>query len=70
MKKNDLYFKTSAIRRAAHGQIRDFTDDAFRAVTVYGFSNFALKKSKAEISSAWDSASALIDDENKVELHD
>lgn len=66
MKKNEFSFKTSAIRRAAHGQIREVASDVFRAETVYGFSNFALKKSKAEISSAWNIASDLVEDKDKV----
>lgn len=54
---NATYFQTTAIRRASRGERFATQSTADRARTVYGLSNFALRKTAEELREAWHSAS-------------
>ena len=45
-------FQSNAIGKAARGELVNNCNDADRARTVYGLSNFALKKSAEELRKA------------------
>lgn len=53
MNKKIVPFQSMAIKKAASGKHHLRYDDAERARTVYGFSNFALQKSPEELKEAW-----------------
>lgn len=50
-------FQSNAIRKAARGELDYKYNEADRARTIYGLSNFALKKSADELRKAWYEAS-------------
>ena len=50
-------FQSNAIGKAARGELVNNCNDADRARTVYGLSNFALQKSADELRKAWYEAS-------------
>ena len=53
-------FQTTAIRRASRGEIVGANSTVDRARTVYGMSNFALRKTPEELRKAWRSASVEV----------
>lgn len=57
MSKKIFAFQSTAIRKAARGELINNCNDADRARTVYGLSNFALQKSADELRKAWYEAS-------------
>lgn len=50
-------FQSNAIGKAARGELVNNCNDADRARTVYGLSNFALQKSADELRKTWYEAS-------------
>lgn len=57
MSKKIFSFQSTAIKKAARGELDYKYDEADRARTEYGLSNFALQKSADELKEAWISAS-------------
>ncbi|CCQ11413.1 hypothetical protein PALB_23100 [Pseudoalteromonas luteoviolacea B = ATCC 29581] len=55
-------YHTSAVRRAASGKLTKVDSISNRASVVYGFSNYALKKSREELKDAWSKASLAMRD--------
>lgn len=60
MKKTNVAVQSMAIKKAARGLIGQKYDEADRARTVYGLSNFALHKSFDELKAAWIMASKTV----------
>ena len=60
MSKIQANYQTSAIKRASRGELSRSQSSSDRAATVYGFSNYALKKTGAELKEAWSLASSSV----------
>ena len=60
MSKIQASYQTSAIKRASRGELSRSQSSSDRAATVYGFSNYALKKTGAELKEAWSMASSSV----------
>lgn len=60
MKKMYSMFGTTALTRAAKGQLHRDAAPSNRATSVYGFSNYALKKTEKELKAAWISAASSL----------
>lgn len=53
-------YHTTAVRKAASGNLSKSITSSNRASSVYGFNNYALKKTSAELKTAWNTASSSL----------
>jgi len=60
MSKTQYDYHTTAVKKAASGNLSKGNDSSNRASSVYGFSNYALKKTGAELKVAWSKASSSL----------